>query len=122
MHLETLEPKHDERGTLVEAFKFPNDGQLFYVVAKPHETRGNHYHKHKTENFLVIYGSAEIVSKDRDSSNVMKVTVNGNNPISVKIPPNNTHSITASDEGCIFLVWVDELFNPDDPDTIKEEV
>lgn len=122
MNLEALVTKSDDRGTLVEAYKLPNDGQVFYVVAKPGETRGNHYHLRKTEHFLVIYGSGEIVSKDRETGNVMKVEVNGNNPIRATIPPNHTHYITASDEGCMFMVWCDEQFNEDDPDTVMEEL
>jgi UDP-2-acetamido-2,6-beta-L-arabino-hexul-4-ose reductase len=122
MDLKELEVKHDITGSLVEAYRLKTDGQIFYVVIKPNETRGNHYHKRKTEQFLVIYGSAEIVSKDRVSGNVMKAEVNGNRPMCVTIPPNNTHAITATDEGCILLVWVDELYNKDDPDTIREEV
>lgn len=122
MDLKQLEIKSDSRGSLVEAFKFPTDGQLFYIISPPNETRGNHYHTRKTEKFLVIYGSAHIVSKDRVTNNVMKVEVSGGKPVIVTIPPNNTHYITASSEGAIFLVWVDELFNPEDPDTIKEEL
>jgi UDP-2-acetamido-2,6-beta-L-arabino-hexul-4-ose reductase len=122
MHLEMLEPKNDRRGSLVEAFKFPNDGQLFYVIAEPDETRGNHYHKRKTETFLVIDGEATIRVRDRKTGNVMKVTVSGEKPLSIKVAPNNTHSITAGEDGAVFLVWVDEQFNKDDPDTILEEV
>lgn len=122
MDLNKLEVKSDRRGTLVEAYKLPNDGQIFYVVAKPDETRGNHYHTRKTEHFLVIYGSAEIMSRDRKTDNVMKVEVSGDNPMRVTIPPNNTHSVTAGDDGCIFLVWCDEQFNEKDPDTVMEEV
>lgn len=122
MDLKTLDPKTDRRGTFVEAYKLPNDGQVSYVTTLPNELRGNHYHLRKTERFLVIWGSAEIQSRDRNTGNVMKVEVNGNKPMSVTIPPNNTHNITASDEGCIFLVWCDEQFNKSDPDTYPEEV
>lgn len=122
MDLKQLEVKKDPRGSLVEAFKFPSDGQLFYVIANPNETRGNHYHTRKTERFLVIYGSATITVKNRDTDDVMKVEVSGYKPMAVTISPNHTHSITASDEGAIFLVWVDEQYNEDDPDTVMEEV
>lgn len=122
MQLEQLEAKSDHRGTLVEAFKLPNDGQVFYVIAKPNETRGNHYHLRKTETFVVVYGSAEIQVKDRDTGTVMKAELGGQNPMSVTIIPNNTHRITANDEGCIFLVWCNEQFNGEDPDTFPEEL
>lgn len=122
MELENLTIKSDPRGSLVEAFKLPTDGQIFYVIANPLETRGNHYHLRKSETFLVIYGSATIVVKDRETGNLMEAIVSGSRPLSVKIVPNHTHSITASDEGAIFMVWVDERFNEKDPDTYPEEI
>jgi UDP-2-acetamido-2,6-beta-L-arabino-hexul-4-ose reductase len=122
MDLRTLEMKHDRRGTLVEAYKFPHDGQLFYVIATPNETRGNHYHLRKIERFLVIYGSATILAKNRDTNDMMRVEVSGLKPLLVEIHPNHTHSITATKEGAIFLVWVNEQYNKDDPDTYPEEI
>jgi len=122
MHLDRLDIKSDNRGSLVEAFKFPSDGQLFYVIAKPNETRGNHYHTRKTETFLVVYGSAEMTAKNRETDDVIKVTLSGSRPMTVKVVPNHTHCITASSEGAIFLVWVDEQFNESDPDTFPEEI
>lgn len=122
MDLQPLEPKADSRGTLVEAFQLPQDGQLFYVIAKPGESRGNHYHMRKTERFIVIYGGAEMQVKDRETGNVMKVSVNGSQPMAITVAPNHTHTITASDEGAIFLVWVNEQYNKEDPDTYPEEI
>lgn len=121
MDLQPKEIKSDERGSLVEAFKLPTDGQIFYVIANPHQTRGNHYHLRKTEHFLVIYGSAEIAVKNRDTGDVMKVEVSGSKPMTVTVVPNHTHYITATDEGCIFMVWCDEQFDESDHDTYPEE-
>lgn len=122
MDLQPLEIKSDARGSLVEAYKLPHDGQVMYVIIKPKESRGNHYHTHKTEHFLVCYGSAEIGVKNRATGDVMTVTVSGGRPMSIKIIPDHTHVITASDEGCILLIWCDEQFNPEDPDTFPEEL
>lgn len=122
MDLQQLDIKSDRRGTLVEAFKLPNDGQVFYINAVPFETRGNHYHLRKTEHFLVVFGSAEFQTRDRDSGNTMKVVVGGERPMTVAIHPNHTHSVMATEEGAIILVWCDEQFNPDDPDTYGEEI
>lgn len=121
MKLEKLNPKIDNRGTLVEAFKLPSDGQIFYVYLNPGETRGNHYHKRKTESFVVVSGVAEIQSKDRDSGNVMKVELSSVSPMSVTIPPNSTHNIS-SEDGAVFLVWCDEQLDESDPDTYSEEI
>lgn len=122
MNLELLQVKSDNRGSLVEAFKLPNDGQLFYVVIEPGESRGNHYHTHKIEHFLVIWGSAVISVKDRESGNVMKAEVAGQKPMVAKMAVNHTHNIVANSEGCILLVWSEELFDEEDPDTFAEEI
>lgn len=122
MDLQQLEVKTDIRGSFVEAFKLPNDGQVSYVIANPHQSRGNHYHTRKTEHFLVIWGSAEFQVKDRKTGNVMKAEVGDLHPMSVTVLPNHTHTITASDTGCIFLVWCDEQFNEKDSDTYPEEI
>ena len=121
MKLEKLIANEDRRGTLVEAFKMPHDGQVFYVMAEAGETRGNHYHLRKTEHFVVVFGVAEIQSKDRETGNIMKVELSGDSPMVVTIPPNSTHNFY-SEKGAIFLVWCDEQFDPDDPDTYPEEI
>lgn len=122
MNLKPLEVKSDTRGSLVEAFKLPHDGQVFYVIANPNESRGNHYHLRKTETFLVIYGSAEMAVKDRETGNVIKAEVNGSTPMLMTVVPNHTHRITATSEGAIFMVWADEVYNEKDPDTYMEEI
>lgn len=122
MDLKPLEVKKDSRGSLVEAFKLPSDGQVFYVIANPHEMRGNHYHERKTEHFLVIYGSATINVKNRETDDMMNVEVSGYKPMKVTITPNHTHNIVATDEGAIMLVWCDEIYDEKDPDTYPEEI
>lgn len=122
MKLSLLEVKKDTRGSFIEAFKLPNDGQVSYIIINPNETRGNHYHKRKTEHFLVMYGSATIDSRNRKTGDVMSALVSGFKPMTVTIPPNHTHRITATDDGCICIIWCDEQFNKKDADTFAEEL
>ena len=122
MNLEPLVVNTDRRGSLVEAFKLPHDGQVFYVIAEPGETRGNHYHLRKTEHFLVIYGSAKMQIKDRESGNSMNVEVSGHKPMVISVYPNNTHNIVANEGGAIFMVWCDEQYKEGDIDTYPEEI
>lgn len=122
MELSKLEPKSDSRGTFIETYKLPNDGQVSTLVIRPDERRGEHYHLRKTETFVVMYGSAKMAVKDRETDNVMNVSLSGTNPMSVKVIPNHTHYIEATDEGCIVMIWCDEQFDENDPDTYKEEL
>lgn len=122
MELENLEQKTNDTGTLVEAFKFPNDGQVFYVMVEGGASRGNHYHLRKTEHFVVVGGSAVMTVKDREEGTVMKVETSGYKPMTISVYPNHTHSITAGPQGCVFLVWCDEIYNEKDADTFPEEI
>lgn len=113
--MEMLEVKSDERGDLFEAFKFPNDGQVFVVNIRPFATRGNHYHTHKTERFLVVKGSADI--KVWFGKSEHEFTVSPQDPAVITIEPGWSHNITAGHNGCLLLVWVNEQFDPEDADT-----
>lgn len=122
MDVKPLEIKNDTRGSLVEAFKFPHDGQLHYIICNPDESRGNHYHVRKTEQFVVIYGSAVIKVKNRETSDLIELKTSGSKPMQVTVVPNHTHVITATKEGAIILAWADELYDEKDADTYTEEI
>lgn len=122
MKLTSLKVNKGKTGSFIEAFKLPNDGQVSYLIVNPNELRGNHYHERKTEHFLVMYGSAKISSKNRETNDVMTVELSGYKPLIATIPPNHTHNLVASDEGCICMIWCDEQFDTKDPDTIQEEI
>lgn len=111
----------DKRGTLYEAFKLPNDGQIFFVVIKPGQTRGNHYHREKTERFLVVYGNAVIQTRHISHIAPRYYEVSGVDPEVVTIEPYFVHNIS-TEEGCILCVWVDQEYNDKQPDTVAEEV
>lgn len=122
MDLQKLTKSSDRRGTLVEAYDMPSDGTVFYVVCNSNESRGGHYHLKKTESFIVIYGSAVMSVKNRETGDVMKVEVSGYKPMRITVVPNHTHLLTASNEGAIFLVWSDTKYDKDNPDTYPEEI
>ena len=123
---ELLKKHEDERGYLVEAFKFPKPtiGQVYYSTTKPGVTRGNHYHtKNKIEKFLVIEGEALIRQRNRQTGEILEKEVSGDKPEVVETILGWTHNITNIGKGEMkLLVWVNEVFDPEHPDTIAEEV
>lgn len=120
---EYLEKHEDERGSLVEAFKIPNVGQVFYSTSKPGVIRGNHYHKRKIETFCVIEGEAKITLRNRDTNEIEEHKVSGDKPEHVVMKINWTHNIQNTGETEMkLLVWANEVFNPNDPDTYSEIV
>ena len=112
----------DERGSLFELVK-TLEGQCFVCVTKPGQTRGNHYHTRKQERFFVIQGEATIRIRSIYNGIVNKLFVSGENPEFVDIPVLHAHNITnTGNSDMILLVWANEIFDPEDPDTFKENV
>ena len=113
----------DPRGSLVEMVKEKNGGQVFFSTTVPGITRGNHFHRHKVERFLVVSGEADIQLRHALSDDVTTFPVTGDAPAFVDIPTLHAHSITNTGAGeLLTLFWVHELFDPDRPDTYAMEV
>lgn len=120
---EKLEIKEDARGKLVEIFKVPGYGQVFYSTTKPGITRGNHFHTRKIEKFCVIEGRGLIRLRHRVTGEIREIEVSGDNPAVVEMAINWTHNIrNIGDNEMKLVVWANEIFNPDDADTFSEEV
>ncbi len=113
----------DNRGTLFEAVKTVQGGQIFISSTKPEVTRGNHFHLRKVERFLVLQGDAEIKIRKLFSSDVKTFHVSGKVPSYVDIPTFHTHSITNLGTSEIMtLFWSNEIFDANDSDTFSEQV
>lgn len=118
-----LTPKADARGVLYEMVRSGRVDQVFFSVTKPGEARGNHYHTHKMERFCVVKGTGEIRVRKLLQDNVKTFPVSGENPIVVDMPTYQTHSLVNTGTEDLYAVfWISEQFNPDDPDTIYEDV
>jgi UDP-2-acetamido-2,6-beta-L-arabino-hexul-4-ose reductase len=113
----------DQRGSFVEVFKLEKAGQVSFSTTKPDITRGNHYHIRKNEKFCVVSGSASIKLRRIGTDKIIEYKVSGDQPAWVEMPIYYTHNITnIGDTELVTLFWINEHFNPDDPDTYYEEV
>ena len=118
-----LEIKKDNRGNLVEIFKIPEVGQVFYATSVPGAVRGNHYHSRKKEYFCVLKGRGKIRMRDRKSGETKEYAVSGDEPEVVEMPLNWVHNIeNIGDTEMKLIVWANEIYDPKDPDTFAEEV
>lgn len=112
-------PKHsDSRGIFVEMLKTLDSGQFSFFTAHPGVTRGGHYHHSKTEKFLVIKGSARFRFRQILTNEFHELCTSGDKPEIVETVPGWTHDITniGSDE-MIVMLWANEIFDRDHPDT-----
>jgi len=118
-----LKPHTDERGSFVEILKTHTSGQFSYLTAKPGVTRGGHYHHTKSEKFLVVQGRALFKFRNLRNNTIKTIESDSSKPTIVETIPGWVHDITnISDTELIVLLWANELFDKDNPDTITAEV
>ncbi len=113
----------DNRGAFVEIMRAGSSGQSSYSTTVPGITRGNHYHTRKVERFAVIKGKASIKWRKVNTEKVYEFILDGATPSYVDMPIWYTHNITnIGDTELVTLFWINEPYNPDDPDTYFETV
>lgn len=113
----------DNRGSFTEFIKSNDRGQVSVNISKPGITKGNHWHDTKNEKFLVVSGEGVIRFRKVDSEEIIDYKVSGEKLEVVDIPVGYTHSIINTGErDMVTIMWVNEIFNPEKPDTIYLEV
>ena len=125
-----LAPNVDARGSFTEFLRTPERGQVSVNVSKPGITKGNHWHMSKWEKFLVVSGTASIklrkVGCDAEGNPfpVDEYVVSGSDLRVVEMIPGYTHSITnlSDTDDLVTVMWANEPFDPENPDTYYEEV
>lgn len=116
--------KHtDPRGAFVEVIRLNIGGQVSFSTTVPGITRGNHYHTRKIERFAVIKGKALIQLRRIGSDEVLNFYLDGEEPSYVDMPIWYTHNIKNIGEEELYTnFWINEFFDPKDPDTYFENV
>lgn len=113
----------DNRGSFTEFLRTPDRGQVSVNISKPGITKGNHWHHTKNEKFLVVSGEGLIRFRNIDSEEIIEYYVNGDKLQVVDIPTGYTHSIVnVGETDLVTVMWVNESFNPEKPDTHYLEV
>ena len=115
----------DNRGSFTEALHSTERGQVSVNVSKPGITKGQHWHHTKHEKFLVVSGMGEINFRlaDDPSAPVISYKVSGEKLEVVRIPPGYTHNIVnVGDTDMVTVMWANEVFDPENPDTFRLEV
>lgn len=118
-----LKMNMDSRGSFTEFIKTPDRGQVSVNISKPGIIKGNHWHSTKNEKFLVVSGKGVIRFRKVNSHEVIEYFVNGNKMEVVDIPAGYTHSIeNIGDTDMVTIMWANECFDPEKPDTYHLEV
>lgn len=113
----------DSRGTFVEVIRLGVGGQVSFSTTVPGITRGNHYHTRKIERFAVIKGKALIQLRRIGTEEVLDFYLDGDEPAYVDMPIWYTHNIKNIGEEVLYTnFWINEFYDPSDPDTYFENV
>ena len=116
----------DERGSFTELVHTLNAGQVSINISKPGITKGQHWHNTKFEQFIVVKGHGLIQQRNLNdpSGVVLEWEVSGDKIEAVHMLPGYTHNIInlSETEDLVTVMYCNEVFNPDKPDTFFEPV
>ncbi len=114
----------DARGSFTELLKTANCGQFSVNVSKPGITKGEHWHHSKWEFFIVVSGRALIQERKIGTDEVLEFEVSGEKIEAVHMLPGYTHNIInlSETENLVTVMWANEQFDPEHPDTFGEKV
>ena len=114
----------DARGSFTELLKTVNCGQFSVNVSKPGITKGEHWHHSKWEFFIVVSGRALIQERKIGSDEIVEFEVSGEKIEAVHMLPGYTHNIInlSDTENLVTVMWANETFDPNHPDTFGEKV
>lgn len=114
----------DNRGSFTELLKTQKCGQVSVNISKPGITKGQHWHNSKWEFFIVVSGHGLIEERKIGSDEVLRFEVSGDKIEAVHMLPGYTHNIInlSDTENLVTVMWANEQFDPNHPDTFFEEV
>lgn len=114
----------DARGSFTELLKTDACGQVSVNITKPGVTKGRHWHNSKWEFFIVVAGRGLIRERRIGSDEVIEFAVSGERIEAVQMLPGYTHDIInlSDTEDLVTVMWANERFDPEHPDTYFEEV
>lgn len=113
----------DNRGSFTEFLRTNGQGQVSVNISKPGIVKGNHWHNTKNEKFLVVSGKGKISFRKYGTEETIEYYVSGEKLQVVDIPVGYTHSIeNIGDTDMVTVMWANEQFNPNVPDTYFMEV
>lgn len=119
-----LNMNRDERGSFTELLKTEKCGQFSVNISNPDITKGQHWHNTKWEFFIVVAGHGLIQQRKVGSDEVLNFEVSGDKIEAVHMLPGYTHNIInlSKTDKLVTMMWANEQFDPDNPDTFFEVV
>lgn len=114
----------DARGSFTELIKTKNCGQVSVNISKPGITKGQHWHNTKWEFFIIVSGHGLIQMRKIGSDEVLNFEASGDKIEAIHMLPGYTHNIInlSESEDLVTVMYANEEFDPNKPDTFFETV
>ena len=113
----------DNRGSFTEFLRSDDRGQVSINISKPGIVKGNHWHHTKNEKFLVVKGEGIIRFRQIYSDEIIEYKVSDKKLEVIDIPTGYTHNIeNIGETDMVTVMWANEAFDPENPDTYYLEV
>ena len=114
----------DQRGSFTELIRTLNCGQVSINISKPRITKGQHWHHTKWEFFIVVAGHGLIQERKIGSDEIIEFEVSGDKIEAIHMLPGYTHNIInlSETDNLVTVMWANESFDPNHPDTYYETV
>ena len=114
----------DDRGSFTELLKSEKCGQVSINISKPGITKGQHWHNTKWEFFIVVSGHGLIQERKIGTDEIIEFEVSGDKIEAIHMLPGYTHNIInlSETENLVTVMWANEAFDPNKPDTFFEKV
>lgn len=114
----------DDRGSFTELVHTLNCGQVSINISKPGITKGQHWHNTKWEFFIVVAGHGMIQERKIGTDEIIEFEVSGENIQCIHMLPGYTHNIInlSDTENLVTVMYCNEIFDPNKPDTYFEKV
>ena len=119
-----LKMNSDARGSFTELLKTADHGQFSVNITKPGVTKGQHWHNTKWEFFMVVSGHGLIQERKIGTDEVLEFEVTGERIQAVHMLPGYAHNLInlSKTDDLITVMWANEVFDPNHPDTFMEKV
>ena len=120
----SLKMNEDARGSFTELLKTEKCGQFSVNISKPGVTKGQHWHNTKWEFFIVVAGHGLIQQRKIGTDEILNFEVSGEKIEAVHMLPGYTHNIInlSETDNLVTVMWANEQFDPNHPDTFSEIV
>lgn len=114
----------DDRGSFTELLKTPTCGQFSVSISLPGAVKGQHWHHSKWEFFMVVSGRGLVRMRKIGTEEVLEFPVSGEKIEAVHILPGYAHELInlSETENLVTLLWANEIYDPEKPDTYFEKV